>query len=245
MTITTLLIDHETRSRNALGVLLEQSFPSINIVAEAFDILSGINAIKEFQPDLVFLAIELPNYSGFQLIEHFEELNFLLVLITAKQQYVFKAFDTPALGYLLKPIKEDALHKIMKQVIKIISNKQIDYDQKDQLPKTIKLKWPALNGWIYTSSEEVVYLASEGRYTHLQLNDGTKVISTLSLKDCQLMLANSTFLRVHRSYIINLIHLRKYSKGRDSYVLMDNDIRIDVGKNYKTLLSELVSNFIK
>ena len=111
--------------------------------------------------------------------------------------------------------------------------------------KLERIVLPAQNSWLYLNLEEINYLESEGRYTTLYLADGTKQQSTHSLKECQQVLENTTFIRIHRSFIINLRHIKHYSKGRDSYIQMDNDVRIDVGKNYKDELNEVVSFFTK
>ena len=104
---------------------------------------------------------------------------------------------------------------------------------------------PSQNSVLYINVKEIVYFKSDGRYTNIHLIDGTVLTSTESLKNCMKIIGPPAFIRIHKSFIINLLHVKRYARGRDSYVKMENDIRIDVGNMYKDELAEIVSFFLK
>lgn len=243
-----VIVDDETLSRQSLEKLISEYCPDVEVVASADDILSAVREINTHQPNLVFLDIELPNYSGFELIECFEEINFDIVFTTGYEQYAVKAFKVSAAGYLLKPIDVEELSSVVQRIKtrhKVRGEMHNGLMGHNNSGKPLRVMLPAQDGLIYLNLDEVIYLQSEGRYTHIHLMDGSRSTTTKNLKDCLAIIGLPSFLRVHRSYIINLIHLKRYARGRDSFVLMENDERIDVGKNYKEDLSKIVSFFIK
>ncbi len=248
--ITAIIIDDEAKGRITLEKMIEDYCTNIKIVATAEDVLSGVKVIHAHQPDLVFLDIEMPNYSGFKLIEYFDKVDFEVIFTTAYSQHAIQAFKVSAIAYLLKPIDIQELQEAIAKVEKLRQSRQDDYriqylQESLSNDKLERIVLPAQNSWIYLNLDEINYLESEGRNTIVHLADSTKQHSTQSLKECQQALENTTFIRIHRSFIVNLRHIKHYSKGRDSYVQMDNDVRIDVGKNYKDELNEVVSYFVK
>ncbi|MEL6863271.1 MAG: LytTR family DNA-binding domain-containing protein [Bacteroidota bacterium] len=245
MNLTAVIIDDEARSRRTLGHLIKEYCHQVQIVGEAEDVLSGVKVIQNTQPDIVFLDIEMPNYSGFQLIEYFDQINFDIIFTTAYEEYAIKAFKVSAIGYLLKPINIDELIAAVAKAERLRNKRQTQGQIAPSTEKGRRIILPAQNGMIYLNLDEICYLESEGRYARVHLIDGSDLLTTKSLKDCQDLLNHPFFLRVHRSYIINLSYIKKYTKGRESFVLMENKAQIDVGKNYKEELSRILSFFIK
>lgn len=251
MKLKVVIVDDEEKSRRILQQLVEQYCPGLEVVATSNDVLSAVKAIDQFEPHIVFLDIEMPNYSGFKLVEYFEEIPFKVVFTTAYEEYAFKAFKVSAAGYLLKPIDIDELIKIVDKLVAEIRENDSAISGKSAVPESSETTspqrfiLPTHNGLIYINQDEICYLESQGRYTKVFLVDGTEMTTTNSLKKCQSLLTDTTLLRIHRSYIINLSYLKKYSRGRDSFVLLDNGKRIDVGKNFKEDLSEAVSFFLR
>lgn len=245
-----IIVDDEARSRRILQQFVEEYCPQVTIVGTADDVLSGVKAINTHQPDLVFLDIEMPNYSGFKLIEFFDEPNFEIVFTTAYERYAIQAFKVSAIGYLLKPIDIDELIEVVAKVqeLRKMSNlKERMEALKENLSndKSQRLILPAQNGLLYLNLNEINYIESEGRYTKIHLVDQSTMICTKSLKECEVVFEGTPFVRIHRSSIIHLAYIKKYSKGRDSFVVMENEAKLDVGKNYKDGLSEAVSMFVK
>ena len=248
--LNAIIVDDEARSRRILQQFLEEYCPSISVVALAEDVLSGVKAINSHKPDVVFLDIEMPNYSGFKLIEFFDDIDFEIVFTTAYERYAIQAFRVSAIGYLLKPIDIDELIDVVKRLedLRKMSNLKerintLKYNLSSDKPHRLVL--PAQNGLLYVNMEEINYIESDGRYTKIHLVDHKVMVCTSSLKDCEAIFENAPFIRIHRSCIIHLTYIKRYSKGRDSFVIMENDIRLDVGKNYKDGLTDAVAMFIK
>lgn len=245
--LTALIIDDEEKSRTILKQMILEYVPFVQVLALATDVLEGVKAVHDYKPDIVFLDIEMPDYSGFKLLEQFDEIDFEIVFTTAYEKYAVKAYKTNAIGYLMKPIDIDELILISKKIL----NKAVGQDsiypveQNSNKDTSNRFIFPTKNGLIYLSNEEICYLESQGRYSEIALVNGDQMLTTLGLKDCMEKLKKGTFIRVHRSYIINLSHIKNYSRGRDRYVVLDNGKRVDVGQMYKDDLNEAISHFLK
>jgi two-component system, LytTR family, response regulator len=252
-----VIIDDEERSRLILKQLIEEYIKNVKVVAMAADVLEGVKVIQQQNPDVVFLDIEMPGYSGFNLIEYFDENNpsgapdsgnssgrsFKIVFTTAYEKYAIKAYKAAAFGYLLKPIDIDELIDIFDKLF--LKHKNNPNNQKLNVDTHQKIIFPTQSGLIYLKSDEICYFESSGRYTKIYLTNKENMLTTLSLKDCCDKLADSTFIRVHRSFIINLSFIQNYSRGRDSFVIMDNNARVDVGLSFKEDLNKAISSFLK
>lgn len=250
MNITAIIVDDEGKGRRTLQKLIEENCPDVEVVALCHDVLSGVKAINQFKPNLVFLDIEMPNYSGFKLIEFFDKITFDIIFTTAYEQHAIRAFKTPAIGYLLKPISIDELIEVVDKVIKVqcaiqlsTSKSKTGFSAPKEKPKRVILN--SSGGILYLQLEEIMSLEADGRNTKVQLKDGQQVLSSNSLKECQQMLENTLFQKIHRSIIVNLAYVKKYSRGRDSYVIMENGQRLDVGINFKDEMTLVTSLFEK
>lgn len=113
-----IIVDDEVNARLALRGILEENFPNIVILAESKDVPSAVKAIHEHKPDLVFLDISMPGYSGLELLKFFDEsqINFKIIFVTAFSEYAINAFELSAVGYILKPVRIDALEKALQKV---------------------------------------------------------------------------------------------------------------------------------
>lgn len=247
-----VIIDDEAQSRMLLSQMLKAYCPEVEVVGTAKDVLNGIKVIQANQPQVVFLDIEMPNYSGFQLIHFFDgQIDFEIIFVTAYHQYAIQAFKSSAVAYLLKPIDIDELIKAVSQAQKRlqIPNQSARLDAVKQNIDQQQIKrvvFPGANSYIFLNTDEISHLESDGRNALIHLLDGKEPLrSTVSLKDCEDLLVDSTFIRVHRSFIINLMHIQKFSRGRDSFVQMDNNAKIDVGRSYKDALSEAINLFTR
>jgi len=247
-----VLIDDEEKGRETLKTLIEEYIAGVEVIAMAKDVLEGLQIVHQYKPDVVFLDIEMPNYSGFKFVECFDnaqlemDCDFEIVFTTAYEKYAVKACKTSAIGYLLKPIDIDALEEIFNKIFKKYKIKSsAGKNSKELTNTTSRFVFPTQGGLVYLDAEEICYLESSGRYTDIYLISKERIVTTLSLKDCLEKLFNSTFIRIHRSFIINLFHIHHYSRGRDSFVLMDNNSKVDVGLFYKEDLNKVIASFLK
>lgn len=239
-----VIIDDEPNAVNLLALRLSQHCPHIEIVATCTSSLLGIEAIKTHRPEILFLDIEMPQMNGFQVLEEVADIPFSLVFVTAYDRFALKAFKYSALDYLLKPIDTqeliEAINKIEKQrqtdPIQIQHLKQQMAPSAKTLPERIAL--PYQNGVTFASIQDILYCEADDNYTRFHLKDGQQYLVTKTLRDVQELLEERDFLRVHRQYLINLNHIKKFVKGEGSYIIMDNDLSIPVSRGQKDRLME-------
>ena len=239
-----IIIDDEPDCVKLLSLQLKMYCPMVQVVATCTSSSEGLEKIKELQPGIVFLDIEMPVMNGFQLLEKTGNINFNLIFVTAYDQFAVKAFRFSALDYLLKPIDgkdlkaavEKALQRNWPQTQQLGHLKQQLENAGKTLPDKIAL--PYQNGVTFTEIKLVIYCESETKYTRIHTTDGNQYMVAKTLGDIQEVLEERNFLRVHRQYLINLDHIKKYVKGEGNYVIMSNNQSIPVARNQKDRLIE-------
>lgn len=237
-----ILIDDEPDNVKLLSLQLKLYCPQVSVVAECTNSKEGLTKIKELQPDIIFLDIEMPFMNGFELLEAVGTLNFQVVFVTAYDQFAIKAFKFSALDYILKPVdarelqtavgKAERSAKIDKEQLQMVMQ-QLSADDR-QLPDKIAL--PYQNGVIFTELTKVIYCEADDNYTQFVLVDGKQYIVAKTLGSIQEILEDRNFLRVHRQYLVNLDHIVKYVKGEGNYLVMPDQKKIPVARNKKERL---------
>ncbi|MBC6112665.1 LytR/AlgR family response regulator transcription factor [Pedobacter fastidiosus] len=239
-----IIIDDEPDCVKLLALQLKMYCKQVDVIGEYTHSEDGLLGIKELQPDLVFLDIEMPMMNGFQLLEKLGDINFSLVFVTAYDQFAVKAFRFSALDYLLKPIagndlttavkKAEARKWPEKQQLEILKQ-QLKGDEKIW-PEKIAL--PFQNGVTFVELKQLIYCKSDNNYTHFYLADNQQYTVAKTLGDIQEILEERNFLRVHRQYLINLDHIKKYVRGEGNYLILSNGQSIPVARNQKERLIE-------
>jgi len=246
MTIRAVIVDDEPTARRTLQNLIESYTEEVEVVALAEDVLSAVKVINKTNPDLVFLDVQMPNYSGFSLIDYFDDIQFKIVFTTAYEEHAQKAFLEGASGYLLKPIDIDDLNKSIENVKDVIQKEQLDFNIKDNMSFNLNLKskeltLPSVGGLIKLNLDEILYFEAKGRHVLIHLNDDTSLLANLSLKAIQELLKRTTFIRIQKSYIVNFSHLKRYTKGKEATITLYNDTILDVGKVYKDKITQVIA----
>lgn len=210
-----LIVDDEMLSRAALQERLLSHCPAVQQVSQAASVKEAAAIIQAEQPQLVFLDIEMPVEDGFVLFNYFPEPEFHTVFVTAFDQFAIRAFRVAAADYLLKPIKTDELVKAVQRITARRSKPEV---QKlfealhPQLQPRIGIS--TLEGMHFIDLVQVELLKADDNYTHLFILDGRKIMSSKKLKHYEDLLgAYPQFLRVHRSYIVNVNYILSYNKG--------------------------------
>lgn len=236
-----LIIDDETKARSLLEALIQQNCPQISEIVMAEDLPSGVKQIKKFNPDLVFLDIEMPEYSGLQLLEFFnaEEINFEIIFTTAYSEYAIKAFELNAISYLLKPLRPDALVESVERAIKSVNRNQIakkltELKASFEAATFTKIGLPITDGIVFIEFDDLIICKADGMYTKVfTRNDGELLISKPLKYILDLLEGNSQFFRPHRSYLINLKYIKQFVKSDGNYILMDNGESASLSKEKK------------
>lgn len=242
-----ILIDDELSCTETLAIELNQYCPKIEVVRKCNTAKAGLTAIQDLQPDVVFLDIEMPWMSGFELLQSLPEINFEIIFVTAYDQFAIKAFKYSAVDYLLKPIQKNELVSAVNRVLEKRTIKKPDGRLQFLLQQIqlgdhafAKLALPTMEGLIFIPVDDILYCQSDSNYTHVVQTNGNVAIVSRPLKMVASMLDGQTFLRIHQSYLINLNHIEKYIKGQGGEVVMLNGKHLPVSRSKKELLLEKV-----
>lgn len=216
----TIIIEDEKRAQILLQNILEKHFPNIEILATADDLPTGVKAIRKYKPDFVFLDIEMPNFSGLEILDFFDEneVNFSIIFTTAYNHYAINALKISAVDYLLKPLnKEDIGDAIERFERKIKSQNQESFSSLKSIindKKINKIAVPDGNQWHFIDPETIIYIKADNTYSEIYLTNGTKMIVSRSIKNFEegLNLSNS-FCRIHKSYLVNTLFVDRYDKS--------------------------------
>lgn len=235
-----ILVDDENGSRESLALLLEKYCPQVQVLAKADSMTSALTAIQKYEPELVFLDIEMPNGSGFDLLEKIKDIDFDVVFITAYDHYAIRAIKFSAVDYLLKPVDpEDLKHAVKRVEEKRLSKKSLGDKYKTLLSnvksetKLKKVAIPDGDGLVFISLTDIIRCDSDGNYTYFILNNGKKIMSSRTLGEYEEMFEGENFFRVHRSHLVNLDHVKKYIKGEGGYVVLSDNSQVEVSRRKK------------
>ncbi|MDB5142632.1 MAG: DNA-binding response regulator [Mucilaginibacter sp.] len=248
--IKAFIVDDEFQSRNFLNKMLQQYFPDISIVGQASTCDDGIHGIKEYNPDIVFLDIQMKGETGFDLLNRLPEINFSLIFTTAFDKYAIKAFRFNAIDYLLKPIITDelieAVNKVKHKTLNTQSSSKIQVEQlyhDIKNPQKIhdKIAIPTGEGFIVVPINEIVYCHADSNYTKFYLNNNKCILSSYTLKQYDEILTPQSFFRAHRSYLINLEHIKSYRRGEGGEIVMSNGHEIELARTHKDEFMHLLN----
>lgn len=227
--LTVVIIEDELHAANLLEEMLNDIDPTFNILEKCKDLPEGVKSIKKNSPDLVFLDIELPEYSGIQLLDFFnpEEINFHIIFTTASNEYAIKAFEMSAVDYLMKPIPEEKLIVAIEKIIKkqpVLKNDILPVLKQNLLNESHKkIVVPVANGFEILNIEEILFLKAEGSYTQIFFANNSSMIISKNLKHFEYVLSGSNnFIRIHRSFIANINFAKKIFYADGGMLLLDN-----------------------
>ena len=234
--ITAVLIDDEPAALEVLSWQLAEYCPQVTVVGTSSNAAEGVTLIREKNPDLLFLDIEMPVQNGFSLLEAFEEPAFDIIFTTAYNQYAIKAFKFCAFDYLLKPIDADDLKSsVARYVAKqkgSIKGQLLELSHQLQQKHLNRIAVPSSDGLMMLRPEQIVRLESESNYTRIFLENNKKLLISKTLKDLEDALTAYPFYRVHHSHLINLGHVQSYTRS-DGQVVMSDGSHIAVARNKK------------
>lgn len=253
MIIRAVIIDDEANGRETLFLLLQKYCPAVEVVGMADSVESGMELITTSRPDLVFLDIEMPLGSGFDLLEQFPDHVFEVIFTTAHAQYACDAFRVQALDYLLKPIYHDTLVNAVERAKGRISERQIYTRQQaseslefllsvlvDKSAHSNKVSLRTADGIEFVQVRDIIRCEAENCYTTFHLVAGEKIVISRTLREFDDMLAKFNFLRVHNSHLINVMHIKRYIKRDGGYVVMSDGASILLSRQRKEDLIRII-----
>lgn len=237
--IRSIIVDDELNSRESLRILVEEFCDGIKVDALCQNVSEAIEAIAQFDPDIVFLDIQLQRETGFDLLTRVRNPRFEVIFTTAYSEYAIKAFKFSAIDYLLKPIDVEelkgAIGKVQKQFSQNVSDRlqHLLQNLSTGSSENYKLALPTAEGLTFVKVNDILYCEASSNYTEITVADNKKHVVSRTLKEYEDLLADQNFFRIHHSTLINLNHIKKYVRGDGGYVVMNNDKSLDVSKRKK------------
>jgi two-component system LytT family response regulator len=248
--IKAVIVDDDTKGRDFLLKVLTRLYNDIEIAGAAGDAENALELIRETQPQLVFLDVEMPGKNGFDLLMQFEKINFEVIFITGHDEYALQAFKFNAIDYVLKPIDLDDLDRAINKIrnkkfeTNVIPLQQLLAGLKNIQNPFNKIGIPTQDGLVFLELNDIVNCQSQGNYTIFYLINKHKFISSKTLKEFEDMLSGHNFFRVHKSHLINLQHIKRYIKGEGGTVIMSNDHQIDVSRQKKESFLRVIKEYL-
>jgi two-component system LytT family response regulator len=238
MMLRTLIVDDEKPSREVLSNYLNEYCPDVEILALCNSVKTAHKAILKYNPQLVFLDIEMPNGNGFDLLKICEPVDFKVIFITAFSEYALKAFRFSATDYLLKPIMVDeliqAVHKVRQDISRETGNINIQKLLENLSVRNAPLNQlviPDSSGFRVINTSEIILCEADGYCTHFYLTNRDKITSSKNLKHYEDLLNAQGFIRVHNSWLANLAHVQAYSNQGE--IKLSENQKCPLGNGYK------------
>jgi two-component system, LytTR family, response regulator len=245
--IKAVIVDDEKGARETIAGILKLYCDNVTVAGEATNISEAYTLIKQLQPQLVFLDIDMPGGSGFDLLKKFESIPFNIIFITAFQEHAVKAFKFSAVDYILKPVNPDELIDAVKKTETAIDKNSLgirleafldNFNNHSQTNKRIVLK---TSDQIYLINvKDIVRCESDGNYTYFFTIDGKKILVSTTIKEYEEMLGGFNFFRTHQSHLVNTNFIERFDKKDGGFVVMKDNSNIPVAVRKKEALLSLL-----
>jgi two-component system, LytTR family, response regulator len=247
-----LIIEDDCNSLEVLKLLLNRDFSEINLLNPCTNAKDGKIAIQRFLPDLVFLDIELPDKTGFELLQEFDTIPFSIIFVSGHNHFAAEAFRWSALDYLVKPITAGLLAEAIEKSHQRRQLPHSSYQLQlllDSLERTqrakplTKLALPTLSDIEFVNTTDIIRIEGEKNYSTFFLNDKRKITVSRNLGEFDKMLENSSFMRIQKSHLVNLAYVKKYIKADGGSVITSDGAEIPVSPTKRELLlSQMTMN---
>lgn len=244
-----IVVEDEKHSRETLTGMLERYCKNVKIVAEADSYRSGLEMIREHAPDVLFLDIQMPDGSGFRLLEELDEINFEIIFTTAFDQFAIKAIKYSALDYLLKPIDPDELVNAIKKVEHKLGSQKVNQNIQVLLDN-IKTKENDPHKIVLSTSEkihiietdQILRCESDNYYTNFFLTDGKTILVSKTLKENEELLSDHNFIRPHKSHLVNVKYIKGFLRNDGGYIEMTDGSKVPVSRRKREKIIEIITH---
>ena len=242
--LSALIVDDEKKNRDSLKKLLNDYCPAVKVVGDAASVDEALIVLNKQKPQIVFLDVEMPDGSGFDLLRQVDKIDFKIIFVTAHAHYAIKAIRFSAVDYLLKPVDTDDLIDAVKRASEETHiNHHVQY--KGLLNNlnnggAQKLAIPVKDGFAFLAPEDIIRLQADGTYTHI-FTKGEKYTGTKNIKEYEQLLNDKNFFRSHNSHLINLKHVKKFSRVDGYFVQMSDSSVAEISRRKKEEFIELMS----
>jgi two-component system, LytTR family, response regulator len=225
--LKTIIVDDEPDAILVLKTMIQDFCDDVEVVGIAGNAIQAIKLIKERRPDVLFLDVEMPGGTGFDLLEAIGEPKPQVIFITAYNRHAIKAIRSNALDYLLKPVDVDELRAAVKKAAEKAG-------KTDRELKTSVIRLCGQEGIVLTEIRDIIYIKGEGRYSTVSFTDGKKVLVVKNLKEFEDELAGNFFYRVHKSHLVNCNHVKKIANKDGGFIELSNGESVEVSRRKKS-----------
>lgn len=244
--LRTIIVDDEEHVRLTLQKFLARYCPQVSVTGQAESVAEAFDMINRHHPDLVLLDIKMGDGTGFDLLKKFESPDFRVVFITAHDQYAVQAFKVSAIDFILKPVDPEQLadavakaQHAVKQDLRIkLEALETNLHTDQNLRKKIVVK--TLDNIYLLETGCITHLESDSSYTKIFTTEQGEIMTSRPVKDYEEMLAGFGFLRIHRSFLINLMHVKRLEKGEGGFVLLTGEYKIPVASRKRDVIINLL-----
>lgn len=245
-----IIVDDELAVRNSISGILTGKYPDIEILATAGSVEEGKEAIIKHRPDLLFLDVEMPDGTGFDLLNSLPEVNFKVIFITAHQEYALGAIKVSALDFVLKPFGEDDICSAVDKARNIINKDEEQLKLKTLQENLANRK--ALKRIVLHTSEnlhiveikDIVRAEADSNYTRFILSDSKKILVSRTIKEFDSLLSGSGMLRVHQSHLVNITWVDRFVKRDGGYLLLKDKSKIPVSQNLRKHVIQAINDSV-
>lgn len=249
MVIRAVIIDDEPNAVRMLEAILRDTCPDdVSVVATCSDLPEGVKAIRKHNPELVFLDIEMPAYSGLQILDFFneDEVNFDIVFTTAYNEYALQAFRLSATDYLLKPIQPEQIREAVDRVLErhdptLNVNKFTALKQNLETGGHKKIGVAIGQSIKFLELANIVMIKADGAYSEIVMRDDSKLVVSKNLKHFEdLLNQDKRFLRVHKSYLVNTSFVSEYIKSSGGYLMLNGKHEVSISNEKVEKLLQMI-----
>ena len=249
--LKTIIIEDEPASLKNLQTILKNYCNDIKVIATTGSVEESYTLLTNpaFKPDLVLMDINLEDGVVFGLLDRLPKVDFEIIFVTAYQEYAVKACNYSCIGFVSKPIEPSELTDAIDRV-RTIAGQHIEErlsvlrGHVSNLNPFKKITIPSIDEVHFVHIDDIVRLQSDDNYTIFHKKDGKKIVASRTIKSFEEMFTPFNFFRVHRSHLINLNYVKKFVKG-SSYIIMDDNLKIEVSRRRKAVFLEKVKNLQK
>jgi two-component system LytT family response regulator len=248
MSIKAIIVDDEVNNIENLQIIIAAYCTGVEVVATAQNVDDGLKAIELYNPDLLFLDIQMPHKSGFDLLTALPKINFEIIFITAYDKYGIRAIKFSALDYLLKPIDiEEFKTAIAKAKDKIDAKKQnLNIENLLQYLKAgnrdiPKIALPTLKEIMYVKVTDIVRCEAANSYTTFYLQNNEQVLVCKTLKEFAELLKPHHFIRTHQSHLVNINNIKSYLSEDGGTLLLNNLQKVPISRQNRELVKQALS----